>query len=903
MYNLSKRAGSQILLSLFLLLSWGANSTAAPAALSEKSNAVSIAVMGENDFVPDAVTNAAQGGVPEALASRVIQQLDRSKRFNILDRTVLRRSILEQRFGQEQKASDLDRVLEKAVDEMPNVSGITVAASGLLGAANDSLKDFKDLGTATGADYIVYMKLERLESGSQTSKRPYSDSGETITKQETNAVLSIRIIEVANSRVAGAAKVSTRLIERNAQSPSATILAAYDSAAADASDKIIDIIFPAKVVGNDPWVINRGTNDRVKAGDQFELVRNGKEIKDESGIVIGRIQIPAGKIKLTNVQDNLSLFEVLSGEPQKEDLLVKKGTTTTATNKVGATATLASPNSVLQSRPKVAIGLVKARSTATTGLDASAHIPAFTDSLMTRLVQTKRFTLIDRQEVDQLLNEQLAQALTENQELPSDMGQLQGADYLVYGSVSSFMFKEERLRLPGSSQTLLKKVGMVEGNMRIVNALSGEVMASRRVSVKQTVENDISEARLITLLADAYAEQVTMELMHAVYPIKIAALTADGTIYLNRGTDGGLSEQETLLVYQQGEVIVDPDTGISLGKTELKIGEVTLVEVEESRSKARSEQIASLQVGMLLKRLPENTQKRGAANVQQATARSGAEMQKQKGKATLAIGQIKVNPAGKTQNLSPANVERVVNDLYVKLTQSNRFDVLERSQIDQVLDQKAFTAIAQGQDIDPALGELLGADYLIHATIDDFYIETERKQISAVNRTQVKQTGKSNATVRIIDVHTGKTVSADKIALQRLLSDTADQQQVFNELIEQLSTKMVAGVINHIYPIKILGATPDGKIYINRGSDTGIKVGGRFTVARPGADLVDPDTGISFGKTETEVGVIEIQSVEVARAIANAVSGTGFAAGDILRPVPKKVTTQKQVKKVNKPTF
>ena len=183
------------------------------------------------------------------------------------------------------------------------------------------------------------------------------------------------------------------------------------------------------------------------------------------------------------------------------------------------------------------------------------------------------------------------------------------------------------------------------------------------------------------------------------------------------------------------------------------------------------------------------------------------------------------------------------------------------------------------------------------------FISTERKQITAVNRTQVKQTGKSNATVRIIDVHTGKTVSADKIALQRLLNDTADQQQVFNELIEQLSTKMVAGVINHIYPIKVLGATPDGKIYINRGSDTGIKVGGRFNVTRPGADLVDPDTGISFGKTETEVGVIEIQSVEVSRSIANAVSGTGFAAGDILRPVPKKVTAQKSVKKVNKPTF
>lgn len=889
------------LLALWLLIFNASFGFAIPVSLSEKENTVSIAVMGINDFIPDAVSNAAQNGIPEALASRVIQQLGRSERFKILDRTVLRRSIIEQRFGQDKGETDLDRVVDKAVTDMPNVDGLTVAASGLLGASNDSLKDFKDLGSAVGADYIVYMKAEQLSSATTAVGRPYSDTGKQSIKNEMNASLSVRIIEVAKSRIVGAVNINTLVVERG-EKHTPSLLKTYDAVAIKASNKIIDMIFPAKVVNEQPWVLNRGSNDLVSVGDFYELLRNGKEITNESGIVIGRIQTPVGTIKLINVQDNLSVFEVVSGTPKNGDLVTVLSSNE-SNNELAKPAVLNGQSSIDQKRPRIAIGLVKAHSTATTGLDASAHIPVFTDSLLTRLAQTKRFTVIDRQEVDQLLNEQLAQALTDNKSLPSEMGQLKGADYLVYGSVSSFMFKEISRSLPGSGRVLSHKEGMVEGNMRIVNALSGEVMESRKVSVKQNIEVSISEARMVTLLANAYAEQVTMQLMQAVYPIKIASVSGDETIYINRGKDGGLFLQEVLRAYQLGEPVLDPDTGIQLGRTEMFIGDVLITEVDESRSKGTSLQVLSLKPGVLLKRKSGNKNVLGGSLKQQEAVRSGVNLAtRQKGKAALAIGQVLINPAGKNQFLFGPNLERVNNDLYVKLTQSNRFDVLERSQIDQVLDQKTFTAIAKGDDISSSLSELQGADYLIHATVDDFYIETENKYLSTVNRTQIRHVGKSNASVRIIDIHTGRTISAEKIVLEYRLNDSDDKNQVLNQLVHELTTKIVSGVINHIYPIKVMGVTSGGKIYINRGSSSGVKVGELYMVSRLGKELIDPDTGISFGQEEADVGKVKVQVVETGKSVAKTISGGNITAGDILRKVQRAVSAT-PIKKVRKPTF
>ncbi|RVU29941.1 CsgG/HfaB family protein [Neptunomonas marina] len=864
---------------------------AAPKALQASQNRVVVAVLAHNDFIPDATGANTPNGVPEALASRIIEKLNASQRFDVLDRTVLRRSVLEQRFNTD-SVSQLDAVLDKAVADMPNVSGGTVAASGTFAAYSDQLKDFKDLGQLVGADYLIYLKAEELSAKSANMARPYSDSGQKTLKKQLKARFSVRIIDAKTGRIAGAKTLRDDWSERGKQAKTSDQLDAFDRVAGLTAATVIDTVFPLQIVSASPWVLNRGHFDGAKVGDLYTIIRFGEEIKNSDGIVLGRLEESVAEVSLTKVQDNFSLFDVVSGTPANGD----SARLAQAADSTQATAGKTAPQSASAGTPglpRIAIGLVKAHSTARTGIDANEHIPAFTDTLMTRLSQTQRFTLIDRQEVDQLLNEQLAQALADNQDLPSDMGTLAGADFLVYGSVSSFMITTERSQLPGSSRVFSRQVGKVEGNMRIVDAHSGAVLTSARVSIDESLEANASQARVVTLLADAYANRVTRELMAAIYPIKVAAISANGDVYINRGNDGQLRAGQTLIALREGEEIKDPDTGISLGKTNVTLGSVTLSRVEAARSVGRFQGQAELRVGDLLR---ADTQIAGTNQTENTSKAKG-------GKMTLAIGDVQINRQGRNRLLRANGVSRISNDFYVKLQQTNRFNLLERDQVDQVLDEKSFTAIAKGTDMPPQLAELSGADYLIHATIDDFYINTERKQIAAVNRTQVRHDGRALATLRIVDVHSGEVKAAQKVNQDIRLDNTSDPQAVTNQLIDQFTSALVNSVTTYLYPAKVLGAASDTQIYINRGSDADYRTGQQFRLMRPGEPLIDPDTGLSFGSMETEVGTIEISSVEANRSVGRFLNGSQAKRGDILRPLVKPAPHKRKAPKVNKPTF
>lgn len=75
----------------------------------------------------------------------------------------------------------------------------------------------------------------------------------------------------------------------------------------------------------------------------------------------------------------------------------------------------------------------------------------------------------------------------------------------------------------------------------------------------------------------------------------------------------------------------------------------------------------------------------------------------------------------------------------------------------------------------------------------------------------------------------------------------------------------------------------NGQVYLNAGSDSGIKLGDTFTVYKAGEELVDPDSGISLGVEETLAGQIQISKVMPKFSIATVLSGGAFKPGDIIR--------------------
>lgn len=892
----------------------------------QKDKKVSIAVLSAGDFIPDATgTDQARQnmvGLPDVFAERMLEHLTTSQRFVALERKALRRAIMEQRFGKKLQSTYMDRTLDKAISELDNLeSGAVVAATGTFAGINDVIHDFKDLGSAVGADYLVVGTIEKVEAKNKETAVPYSTQGRKMTTYETDARLRLRVIEVSSSSVIGAcslrAKTSEQLFQgKKSDTDEFTI---WDRLGTEAAVKVLDIVYPATVVNLDPLTISRGSNDGVRPNQTFEIYRQGKAISDTSGATIAHLEDKIGKVQVISSDKNISLVNPIENEKFRKGDMAKVVEQTPPQSPPPATNTLPvalhkeAPSAPLQ-LPKVAIGIVKAGTTASVQEEAS--LPIFTDTIITRLTQTKRFQVLDRQEVDQLLGEQLAQAMSSGQDIASAFGSLKGADYFIYGNVAALSIEEKKMKLPGSNREIISSDGYIQGNMRLVDVKSGQVVESRQVKLERRIDESGCQQRLIANLADAYADEVVASLMNAIYPIKVAAISPDGTIYLNRGSDGALTSKEILSVMKQGQKIVDPDTGASLGAVETEIAKLSIIEIEDARSKAKVDSGGEIQVGDLVKRAQHTpTDKNNAVSTQTGATLPGADAsptanQPQtapKGKATLAVSMVRLNPSARTTDIEPGHMDRLTDELVNAFNNSNRFVLMERREVDSVLDEKAFTAIAAGEDIRDRVGQLKGADYLIMGEVTNLYYDTESHRVPYVNEIQVDQTGIMEGNFRIVNGQTGAVVASDKVRLNKKVKNLKDPTQLITSLMDQFITQIVGKVVENIYPIKVLSMPQDGMVYINRGEDGGIKRGLRFDVFHPGAALKDPDTGVSFGREEIKVASVEIETAEKSRAKAKIVPGQNgstptITTGDILRQVDP-ASIPKEGPKMNRPKW
>ena len=97
---------------------------------------------------------------------------------------------------------------------------------------------------------------------------------------------------------------------------------------------------------------------------------------------------------------------------------------------------------------------------------------------------------------------------------------------------------------------------------------------------------------------------------------------------------------------------------------------------------------------------------------------------------------------------------------------------------------------------------------------------------------------------------------------------------------------VIAGINKGVYEfVKQIGATPASgsvikaegqRVWVNLGSDS-VAVGDVLTVMAKGEELIDPDTGISLGSSDTEVGRIRIAQAQEKFSIAQVVTMQGNA--------------------------
>lgn len=255
---------------------------------------------------------------------------------------------------------------------------------------------------------------------------------------------------------------------------------------------------------------------------------------------------------------------------------------------------------------------------------------------------------------------------------------------------------------------------------------------------------------------------------------------------------------------------------------------------EESRKKQEEEQ----------KRLEEQR-----AKIEKERARLAVQRQKE-AKAGIAVGQLnydadRIIRVGSRLSLAILPFENIggssdlprsaADKLITQLVNLRRFRVIERTELDKVMQEQDFRMSDAVDSKDAAVvGKVAGADVIVIGTVK-------------------METGYARVSARLVDVETGETVVAREVQSQNATLEAIDRS------IEALSVLIYNDLpIFEGYIVNIEG----DKVYLDIGTERGVRKGTKCVAFKEGDAIVHPVTKEVLGKKVTKLGELVITSVQ-----------------------------------------
>ncbi len=220
------------------------------------------------------------------------------------------------------------------------------------------------------------------------------------------------------------------------------------------------------------------------------------------------------------------------------------------------------------------------------------------DMLVTALVKSGKFIVIERQEIERVLHEQqFGESSMVTPESAPKVGQILGAELFVVGSISEFGQKESNISggvsLFGGGITSKQSRAVVD--IRLVNTTTGEIIASENeegtesstgISVRyedidfsnQNSWNDTDIGKATREAINKCVKLITENMAKISWSGKILKVSANGTILIKPGSEGKVEVGMKFYVFRKGEEVKDPDTGLVLGAEETKVGKIEVIE-------------------------------------------------------------------------------------------------------------------------------------------------------------------------------------------------------------------------------------------------------------------------------------------------------------------------------------
>jgi curli biogenesis system outer membrane secretion channel CsgG len=276
-------------------------------------------------------------------------------------------------------------------------------------------------------------------------------------------------------------------------------------------------------------------------------------------------------------------------------------------------------------KPTLAVANVRATPSLMTSLQAAKKLnslnrvmDALNVQLLDRFNATRKFTVVARGDLPEVIREQeMAGSGNVNPNDPNaaQAGQLTAAKYLVVTTIDDFEDATETMNFSQLGRAGVARWLRLSATAKIYDASSGALVESAQVETElRNSRLDMAELKrnaertdaLLAQLARETAKKITAQVVDVTFPIRVL-VKREKQVTINRGEGGGIKLGQFWNVFALGEDLVDPDTGESLGREEVLVGKVRVINVRPRTATAEILEDLGIVKGAVLRPPPPDS--------------------------------------------------------------------------------------------------------------------------------------------------------------------------------------------------------------------------------------------------------------------------------------------------------
>lgn len=213
-------------------------------------------------------------------------------------------------------------------------------------------------------------------------------------------------------------------------------------------------------------------------------------------------------------------------------------------------------------------------------------------NLVTQLVQSRKFTVLDREFIQETLGEKsMITDVNVPVEEMAKLGQELVADYIIVGVLENMDFKTSKIKMQSSDRVITSRNGTIEISYRIIDVATKQIKFSdfARINVSDAdirkIDDSFNLSNIDSAMTMVAADKIGKKVLNAIYPMLVVSVR-NNSVTLNQGGEM-IKTGDQYEVFEFGEKMIDPYTKESLGRQENYCALIEITRVTSKMSEAR----------------------------------------------------------------------------------------------------------------------------------------------------------------------------------------------------------------------------------------------------------------------------------------------------------------------------